>query len=219
MNDRALLVFDLDGTLFRGDEATVSAVWETLERIGVDRPGAREICSYFGKPIHEFHAWLRTLAPGRDIEKALAEIERREVELVPSKGRLFPGVPEVLGLFVDEGFRMAICSNGRDPYVKTVLESKGIARFFGGVRLREIEAENKTIMVRDLLSRVPVRPVVVIGDRRDDVEAGRANGARTIGCAYGFGGREEIGGADAIVDSAAEIPAAVRRVLGRAGGD
>jgi phosphoglycolate phosphatase-like HAD superfamily hydrolase len=215
MKERALLVFDLDGTLFRGDEATVAAVWETLDRIGIARPRAREICSYFGKSIHEFHAWLRSLAPGREIEEALAEIERREVELVPSKGELFPDVPEMLDRFAREGFRMAICSNGRNPYVRTVLESKGIARFFGAVRIREKEGENKTLMMRDLLASEAVRPVVGIGDRRDDVEAARANGARSVGCAYGFGSREEIEGAEVIVERAAEIPDAVRRVLVR----
>ncbi|MBM3320070.1 MAG: HAD family hydrolase [Candidatus Eisenbacteria bacterium] len=213
MNKRALLVFDLDGTLFRGDGATAAAVWETLDRIGLARPSAREICSYFGRPIHEFHAWLRSLAPERNIEEALVEIERREVELVPSKGALFLDVPEVLDRFAREGFRMAICSNGRNPYVRTVLESMGIARFFGAVRYREIEGENKTLMMRDLLAREAVRPVVGIGDRRDDVEAARANGARSVGCAYGFGSREEIEGAEVIVGRAAEIPDAVQRVL------
>jgi phosphoglycolate phosphatase-like HAD superfamily hydrolase len=59
----------------------------------------------------------------------------------------------------------------------------------------------------------------VIGDRHDDVEAGRANGALTIGCAYGFGAPGEIAGADAIVRSAAEIPAALARLLARSDED
>jgi phosphoglycolate phosphatase-like HAD superfamily hydrolase len=108
---------------------------------------------------------------------------------------------------------MAVCSNGRNPYVRTVLESHGITSFFEAVRLREVESEDKTVMTRDLLARIAARPAVVIGDRRDDIEAGRANGARTIGCAYGFGTRGEIAGADAVVDAASEIPAALARLL------
>jgi phosphoglycolate phosphatase len=210
---RGLFIFDLDGTLFRGDRATVAAVNEAFDDLDLARPDPAEICSYFGRPIHEFHAWLRGLAAGREIESVLSRIERREAELVPTEGELFPGVRSMLERFAVEGFRLAICSNGRDPYVRTVLASHGIAGFFDAVRVREIEAENKTIMARDLLARIETRPAIVIGDRRDDIEAGRANGALTIGCAYGFGSREEIAAADAVVASAKEIPGAVHRIL------
>ncbi len=207
-----LLIFDLDGTLFRGDRATVVAVTEAFDDLGLARPTPAEICSYFGKPIHEFHAWLRRLAAGREIEGVLLRIERREAELVPTEGALFPGVRLMLERFADEGFRLAICSNGRDPYVRTVLASHRIAGFFGAVRVREVEAENKTIMARDLLARIETRPAFVIGDRRDDIEAGKANGALTSGCAYGYGSREEIAAADAVVETAREIPEAVQRL-------
>ncbi len=213
MKTRGLLVFDLDGTLFRGDRATVAAVREAFGNLGLAPPEAEEICSYFGRPIHEFHAWLRGIVPGRDIGEMLGWIERRETELVPLEGRLFPGVREMLERFKSEGFRLAICSNGRNPYARTVLESQGIAGFFEAVRLREIETENKTIMARDLLAAIPARPAVVIGDRRDDIDAGKANGALAIGCAYGYGPREEIAGADAIVETAGEIPDAVARLI------
>jgi phosphoglycolate phosphatase-like HAD superfamily hydrolase len=215
MNMCAFLVFDIDGTLFRGDGAMVSAVWEAFDALGLRRPGAAEICSYFGRPIHEFHEWLRTLVPPEEAEGLLERIEKRELALVPERGRLFPGVTGALEACVRAGHRPAICSNGRKPYVSAVLEGMRIASFFSEIRARETVEENKTIMVRDLLARTSLRPAIVIGDRRDDVEAGRANGAHTIGCAYGFGTPGEIAGADAIVRSAAEIPAAVARLLAR----
>jgi phosphoglycolate phosphatase len=38
--------------------------------------------------------------------------------------------------------------------------------------------------------------VVVVGDRVHDIEAGRAVGARTVGCRFGFGGGDELREAD-----------------------
>ena len=210
-----LLIFDLDGTLFRGDRVSVAAAWHVCDLLRIERPPAETVCSWFGKPIHEFRAWFQSLAPGREIEAELGEYDRRELELVPSEGRLFPGVVEALEELAGDDREMAICTNGRDPYVSTVLESMGIARFFGVVRLREIEAENKTSMVADILSRRSVRPAAaaVIGDRRDDVEAAKGNGLYSVGAGYGFGATGELSGADTIVASAAEIPGAVRRLF------
>lgn len=211
---RALLVFDLDGTLFYGGDVTTAAVWEVADRVRMPRPEAEEIHKYFGRPFHEFRAWLRTFAPGRDIEPDLDDIDRREVELVPEKGRLYEGVPEMLGELEASGYRLAICSNGRHPYVGTVLRSMGIERFFDPVRIRETEEEYKTLMARDLIASVGLKRVVVVGDRQDDVAAAKGNGARSIGCAYGFGGMNEIVEADLIVHAPSEIPAAVERVIG-----
>ncbi|MFH1277121.1 MAG: HAD family hydrolase [Candidatus Eisenbacteria bacterium] len=212
---RGLLVFDLDGTLFYGGDVTSAAVWETADRARFPRPEAEEIHKYFGRPFHEFRAWLRAFAPGRDIEAALDDIDRREVELVPEKGRLFDGVPEMLGELEGAGYRLAICSNGRHPYVGAVLRSMGIEHFFDPVRIRETEEEYKTLMARDVIASVGVKPVVVIGDRKDDVAAAKGNGAFSIGCAYGFGGMDEIGEADLIVNGPSEIPGAVEVLMGR----
>jgi phosphoglycolate phosphatase len=48
---------------------------------------------------------------------------------------------------------------------------------------------------------------VMIGDRRDDVEAAKANRVRSIGVTWGYGSRAELelAGAEHIVDSVAEL--------------
>lgn len=51
---------------------------------------------------------------------------------------------------------------------------------------------------------------VYVGDTDTDVRTGQAAGIFTIGCAWGFRGRAELtrAGADAIIDSPSELPAA-----------
>ena len=150
---RGLLIFDLDGTLFRGDRGTVRAVWETCDRFGLPRPGAEEINGYFGRPVHEFHDWFRAMAPGRDMTAFLEEMDRREFELVAETGELYPGVREMLERFREE-FRLAICSNGSKIYIDTVLKSRGIDGLFDLVRHRKSPGENKTEMAREILAEL-----------------------------------------------------------------
>jgi phosphoglycolate phosphatase len=50
-----------------------------------------------------------------------------------------------------------------------------------------------------------VRDAVVVGDRHYDVEAARACGLRAIGVTWGVGDRDELRGADIIVERPAEL--------------
>lgn len=211
-NTRALLIFDLDGTLFHDGRATITAVREVCETHGIVPPSAEEINSWFGRPVHEFHDWFRGMAPKRDMSAFLAELDRREYELVAVQGKLFPGVAEMLEHLGRE-HTLAICSNGSKVYIDIVLESRGIGRHFELVRHREIEEENKTSMVAEILERLPARPAVVVGDRNDDITAARENGLLSIGTAYGFGAPGEVGDADTIVREAAQIPGAVEELI------
>ena len=47
------------------------------------------------------------------------------------------------------------------------------------------------------------------------MEAARRNGLPAIGCLYGCGSREELAGADRLVDAPAALPDAVEWALGR----
>ncbi len=51
----------------------------------------------------------------------------------------------------------------------------------------------------------------MVGDRHVDMEAARAHGLRAVGVTWGFGTAEELraAGADVLVDTPAELPAAV----------
>ena len=47
--------------------------------------------------------------------------------------------------------------------------------------------------------------MVIVGDRRQDIEAGEKNNLITIGCRYGFGDWEELKEADYIIDDIREL--------------
>jgi phosphoglycolate phosphatase len=63
------------------------------------------------------------------------------------------------------------------------------------------------------------RRVVMIGDRRFDALGARAVGIRAIGALWGYGDAEELAaaGADPLIETPRQIPAAVAAVFARAG--
>ena len=116
----------------------------------------------------------------------------------------------------DEGHRLAVCSNGPAAYVHEFLDAHKVRSFFDEVRFRGTTFAGKSAMIAAVLAQIPVRPAVVIGDRADDIEGAHQHGAWAVGATYGFGAPGELDAADALVDCAADIPSAVRRLLASA---
>jgi phosphoglycolate phosphatase len=212
MSQAALLIFDLDGTLFHTEKVSIPAVQGALRAAGYAEPTPETIIGFFGRPYQEFFAWLNATYPGIPPEVA-ASIDAWELELVRERGALYPGVQEALAELRPAVSYLAICSNGPRPYVEAVVEHHDLAPFFDAVRWRTEEDANKAAMVRGLLAQFACPFGAVIGDRRDDVEAAHENGLVAIASGYGYGDEQELARADAVAQSPADLPRLVRALL------
>jgi len=211
---RGLLIFDLDGTLFRTDICSIRALQSVFRDHGLAIPPTDEWVDCFGMPESDFVAWLEDYGGQGRGPSLLAEIAQRELEMVPHEGKLYPGAMEALSALRPRVEQMAICSNGPEPYVQTVIASMGLDGFLDAVRWRRDDDRGKADMIADLLGQLPARPAIVIGDRAEDIAAARANSAVAIGAGYGYGRAGEVDGADVVVSSAGELPEAVAGLLG-----
>ncbi len=216
MTTDAIVIFDLDGTLFHTETVTVPAVREALIAHDVPPPTDALICSFIGKPNSIFRPWLRSLCASdiaHDVERMMAA---KELELIGQTGQLYPHIADSLEALRPCVAKMAICSNGSAEYIHTVLREHGIGEFFDAVRCRLEDDSGKSQMVGDLLANPAICPAirgVIVGDRRDDVEAARVNGLLGLGAAYGYGEDGELEGADALVAEPGRIVETVLSLL------
>jgi len=218
MTGKALIIFDVDGTLFQTAKVTVPAVQRTLAAQGLPEPDAASVCAHIGRPVEEYLEWLASLCPPGRAAEIVDAANRLELDLIGAEGELFPGMREALDELQAEGHVLAICSNGPDDYVNEFLDAHDMRRYLTIVRIRGTRYSGKEAMIREILERVSLRPAIVVGDRDDDVSAAHANGALVIAVSYGFGSAEELAGADGTIHAAAEIPETVRRLMDREGG-
>lgn len=215
MNSKALIIFDIDGTLLETHRVTVPAVQRTMTAFGLPAPDAETICSFFGVPVEQYLDWLAAQCPGHKAQQIVDATNRLELDLIESEGRLYPGIPDVLATLKNDGYRLAICSNGPDDYVAEVIRAYRLAPLFECILTRGTRYDGKVSMVRDILKRIDARPVVLVGDRHDDIDAAHAHGAFAIAACYGFGNENEWRNADARVMAVNEIPAAISSLIGR----
>jgi len=206
-----LLIFDLDGTLYRTESSFVPTMRAVYANHGRPYPGDAAVLARVGETFEAFVAWV--LGHGFDLDAASLRREIAELELagIAAHGALYDGVPETLDALTARGCPLALCTNGDRPYVDAVLARGELTARFARLRPLEDDGASKTVRVSELLVEFAPRPAIVVGDRSHDLEAARANGCRVVGALYGYARDGELADADAGIGSIRELPALVDR--------
>ena len=186
-----LVIFDLDGTLFNSETSVLPAVQEALEMVGLERAQDEFILSLMGENTHDFCTKLLSsfddgLERYDEFIKALWTTEAKHIKI---NGELYAGVRSTLEKLYSSGYKLAICSNATSEYIKYVLETQGIKKYFLLIQSAD-DMEDKIDGVRKLLAYGKCSKAVMVGDRHHDLEAAKANEIMFIGATYGYGGHE-----------------------------
>jgi phosphoglycolate phosphatase-like HAD superfamily hydrolase/uridine kinase len=205
MRDIGLVAFDLDGTLFRTESATVPAVKQAFRELGAERePPDAEIKGFFGELHEVFMDWVMSYGLQCSRQEAARRIDELELENVRRHGSLFPGAVETLKRLREMGCAVAICSNGRKRYVSAVMDTCELWPYFDTVRFRRKLEDHKPGLLRRLLEDYEGRRAILVGDRHYDFEAAAQVGCPSVAVRFGYG-REEVKQADAVIDSLPEL--------------
>lgn len=208
---RAVLL-DLDGTLLDTKDEWVAAFNAALAHAGHPPLPIGDVVGRIGTPFETILASVG-VAP-RDVPCVTAEFIRLEHVAIRRGVRVFPGVPEAL-----DGLRGRPLAAVTNKATETAREALKVARLHdrfeavvgGDATPRKKPAPDPILRAADLL-RVPPRDCLVVGDTENDVRAGRAAGARTVGVTWGYGSRTSLeeAGADYLLETPAALPPLVR---------
>lgn len=199
------MLFDLDGTLFKTETLLLPAYHATFERLREEglyegpTPPESVILGSLGMLLE--HIWQRVMPNSpqethRRADQLLLDLQLKGLR--EGGGELYEGVEATLLELRSRGIRLFVASNGLEPYVKGVVEAKGLAACFEGLySAGEHRTRSKVDLVKLLLERHGIRSAWMVGDRSSDIEAGKGNDLVTIGCDYaGFRSNGELDGCD-----------------------
>ncbi|WP_019123575.1 HAD hydrolase-like protein [Brevibacillus massiliensis] len=207
MTIRHAIFFDMDGTLLQTEKLAVPAFRRTFDELrernlwSGETPDDAQLTNVLGMTLAQL--W-DTLLPGASEEvKVLADelMLNYEVELLRAGAtELYPGAVELLQAFYDQGIALFVTSNGLEHYVEAICEHFQMKHLFTDLySAGRFKTASKKDLVAKLLQDYSIQEAVMVGDRRSDVEAGKANRLFTIGCDFGFAKDGELDGADVIV--------------------
>jgi phosphoglycolate phosphatase len=205
---RAAILFDLDGVLADSTRPIIDCLNAALVAVGLEPRPDDEITPIIGPPTEVGMGQLLGVAPEDPlVDRVVREYRARYAEglhATPS----YPGVPEAVRALA-EGHLLGVATSKPRRYALPVLEAIGLAPLFAYVAGPEPGGpSDKRAMVAEAVAALP-SATAMVGDRSYDVDAARAHGLRAVGVTWGFGTRDELAGADALVDDAGELLAAL----------
>jgi len=215
-----LVILDLDGTLYSSSATTLGAVERAVkdlnERHGevARMPTTERILSGVGSTREEF---ARKVFPELN-ERYLPEIDELiwhwERTLVDDgRGSLFPGAVPALRDMRELGLKLAVATNAGSGYMNHILDYFNVREFFDEARCAGQErTSGKGELIELILDGLNVEPrrAAMVGDRITDISGARAAGTHAVGCTWGFASRDELSGADRLIDSFPELVALVK---------
>lgn len=213
------LVFDLDGTLIDSAPDLHACLNRLLGSEGRRQLDLAEVVTMVGDgvPMLVRRAHEATGGIPADIEDRIEQYRALYGDALADRTAPYPGVEDTLACLLNAGHRMAVCTN--KPYAPTmeILGTLNLSRFFitvaGGDSLPVRKPDAGHLLgLLEMLGSAPDR-AVMIGDSLNDIQVAINAGVRSIAVSYGYRKQpvEELG-ADTVVDSFSDIPAALDRL-------
>jgi phosphoglycolate phosphatase-like HAD superfamily hydrolase len=225
-----LILWDIDGTLIYSGGVAGEAMRAAMERV-YGRATSAERHAYAGKTDQQIiletfaeraHADLLPLLE-QFTATYLAELEARREEFL-ARGYVLEGVVAALERLAGAPVVQSLLTGNLRPVARFKLDLLGLTRYFdfdaGAYGSDHYIRANLAPIATERAARRYSRPfvgrdVVVIGDTPNDIDCGRAAGARTIAVASGPFGLDELRahGADVALANLADTEAVIAAIL------
>ena len=208
------LLFDLDGTLTDPKIGITTCVQYALRHFGIEEPDLDKLERFIGPPLadsfQQFYGFNEKQA------KEAIQVYRERFNTVGLyENEIYPGISEMLARLKNAGKKLAVASSKPTVYVQKILQHFGIEEYFDvivgseldGTRSQKEEVIEETLRQLCHDDKKENDKVVMIGDRKFDIQGAKEFGLISVGVSFGYAppGELEQAGADYIVDTVAEL--------------
>ena len=205
------ILMDLDGTLTNSKEGITKCLQYALQYFGVEVDNLNTLEKYIGPPLEQ------TFREGFGFGKEQAEvaIEKYRERYMPKgmyENHLYAGMEEALQRLKESGKVLIVATSKPEKFAVSILKYFGIDGYFDDICGADpsVNRNKKDEVIRYVLEKhelTDLSDVLMVGDRKYDIEGARICGLSCMGVLYGFGSREELeeAGAEYIAETVEDM--------------
>lgn len=207
------VLFDFDGTLVDSSEGIFKSLIYACLADGRPEPTTDELRSFIGPPIYDSFKTFYN-CPDEEIDFLIKKYRERYAEKGYREAVFYDGIPELLNRLRDNGIKVATASSKPVKFIDKILDENNLKQYFdylGGTVFDEIRlGSGKTGIINNAAEMLGVTDksrVIMVGDRKYDIDGAKGAGIKTIAVLFGFGSREEFEkhGAEYIAENVGDI--------------
>jgi phosphoglycolate phosphatase len=202
-----VILWDLDGTITDPKEGIIGAYQAFLGELGEPVPEKEDLLWVIGPPLRDcMKQILGSKYAGKDLEPYVARYRYWYVnDGLMYRDTPYEGIATILQGLKDRNKTQFVATAKAHSYAKKILSHWSLDGYFEDICGSELDGTRayKADLIRWMfetknLEQLSDRSsIVMIGDRKHDMEAAKANGIATIGVGYGYGGEMELKAANA----------------------
>ena len=206
------IFFDYDGTLHNGIKIYAPAFREAYSYLVENnyapaREWAENEISYWlgFSPMDMWNTFMPNLAEETKITCSGIISSTMKALTDDGKAELYEGSLDVLTYLKNKGYHLIFISNCKNYYKEAHNRMFHLDNYFEELIATE---EYGFIPKNEILASIKHRyekDIAIVGDRIQDIEAGKDNSILTIGCSYGYGSASELQDADIIIRDILEL--------------
>lgn len=203
-------IFDLDGTLADTLCDLADATNFALKQLGYPVHPYESYKKFVGNGVQKL--CYRALPDDKkdDTEKLLEIFSEYYGKHFLDKTNLYDGMKKCLDILKENNVTLAVATNKPQNFarqiVRELLSEYNFIKILGGCSERPKKPD--TAIISEIISELPEdNHVFMIGDSNVDIQTAKNAGISSIGCVWGFRGREELenAGADFIAEKPSDI--------------
>ena len=221
MSAPRLVIFDVDGTISDSQGNIVAAMSQAFDKAGLPAPLREAVLGIVGLSLH---VAIPRLAPGlapAAHAAMVADYKDASYRLRTAPGAaaspLYPGIEEAIAELAADPLTVLGIATGKSMRgLVALLDGHGFGAHFVTKQTADLHpSKPHPAMLLAACAETGIAPErsVMIGDTSFDIDMAKAAGMKAIGVTWGYHDNSALRSADVLLDSAGELPGAVRALL------